>query len=117
MAEFAPMYNYWMSFILGVKGEVQVGAGALTDEQKNAIEKAIDATITMIFSMSSMGIHDVQTTNELCEVVDGYNKRVAAMIDKMSDKQKEEADAADWMQRQETLEQMEAEVNAENTEE
>lgn len=68
----------------------------------------------MLYQLGNIGIHDVVLTNSLVVAVEAHNKLVAEALDKLSDKKQEEKDAADWMERQQTMEEMQEEIENEH---
>lgn len=72
----------------------------------------LEATFTMLFALSNIGIHDAKLTEELVKSLTAANERIALVIDHINaarTKDEAAADAADdkeWAERAERLEEM-----------
>lgn len=102
------LFSYWVRFAEGDKNE------ELSDKQKEQIKVAFEATVVMLYQLGNIGLHDVALTNLLVEAVEAHNKLVAEALDEISDKKQEEKEAADWMERQQTMEEMQEEIENEH---
>lgn len=98
--ETHPHFAFWLNFISKAK-----------DNKDAAI--ALDATITMLYQLSNIGVHGPETTNALVEVVNKAVERISAALKKVSDEQQEQKDAEDWMKREQALEDMQEAAKAE----
>ena len=91
------LYGYWLNIVEEARHQMHIRA-------------ALESTITLMFAMSSIGVFDVKTSNDLAAVLHDATARIAAALDKQIDKLQEEADAKEWAERQQTLEEMSDEV-------
>lgn len=103
------LFSYWVQFAGGAYNE------ELTDEQKEKIKAAFEATVVMLYQLGNLGIHDVALTNALVDAIDAHNELVKKILDESTDKEQEEKDAADWMERQQVMEDMQKAIDDEHT--
>lgn len=109
------LYAYWVNVV------------EMARERKH-VRMALEATVSMLYQLSNLGVHDVTATNALVEVVDGIQNRIAEALKQVTtDKQRAEEAADDeaWMRSSEMLDEMQEEAEkadgqpmtaAENTE-
>ncbi len=102
------LFAYWVQMAEGINSD------QLSKDQKDAIKAAFEATVVMLYQLSNCGLHSVELTNALVDAVDAHNKRIAELLDEASDKEQEEKDAADWMERQQVMEEMQKEIENEH---
>lgn len=102
------LFAYWVQMAESANN------GELSDKQKEQVKAAFEATVVMLYQLSNIGLHDVALTNSLAEAVDAHNKLIEKLIDQHTDKEQEEKEAADWMERQQTMEEMQEEIESED---
>lgn len=103
------LFSYWVQFASGLYND------ELSDEQKDSLKTAFEATVIMLFQLSNIGLHDVALTNKLAEAVDEHNKLIEKILDESTDKEQEEKDASDWMERQQVMDDMQKAIEDEHT--
>lgn len=94
------LYAYWVNVV------------EMARERKH-VRMALEATVSMLYLLSNLGVHDVTATNALVEVVDGIQNRIAEALKQVTtDKQRAEEAADDeaWMRSSEMLDEMQEEA-------
>lgn len=82
------LFSYWLTLVDMARGQ-------------NKVRMVLDATVTMIYQLSNVGIHDPQATNGLVEVLDGIHKRLAEVIEGVTTperKAEEEKEDKEWLE-------------------
>lgn len=94
-----PLQYLWLQTIGEAKGRLSA-------------RQTLEATFSMLFALSNMGLHDTQLTEELVKGINAANERISLVLDRINaQRTKEEvaedkADDADWAKRALTLEEM-----------
>lgn len=94
-----PLHYFWIRIIAEAKGSLST---------RNALE----ATITLIYQMSNIGLHDAMLTNELVQSLASAQERITRILNGMEamrtreEKEEDEKDDREWAQRAITLQEM-----------
>lgn len=97
-----PLIYAWLQIIGDAKGSL-------------VARMTLEATFTMLFALSNIGIHDPRLTEELAKSLDGANERISLVLKRINDmRTKDEvdddaADDRDWAERAEVLDKMKGE--------